>query len=322
MQALVAGLVLALARQVSSQQPATAWPPPGVHTMREAGVTPPRLIREVKPQYTADAMRAKIQGNVFVDAVVEADGHVGAVRVARSLDGTFGLDEEAVKALKQWTFTPAIKDGVAVPVLVTVEMSFVVADDRPAPVKLPERFGLGAGSVTAWTPHMLDSAGWRISVDIPSDWTIDPRGATPTRLLRADHSSGGAVRTIEIPALKPYGARLEDLTSVERLRQFAKTLETGIAYMHSGAELRDEGRTTIAGRLWVWIEILLPVADGAADGGRMWIFNATAGDRLAQVACSLTIARGTNALEAAAETAAAGGTCLETLRRITIARAP
>ena len=45
--ALVAGLVLALGRQGFSQEPATAWPPPGVHAMSEAGLTPPRLIREV-----------------------------------------------------------------------------------------------------------------------------------------------------------------------------------------------------------------------------------------------------------------------------------
>ena len=318
---LLAGLILVSSPRVFLQQPA-AWPPPGVHSMREAGLIAPRLVRDVKPQYTADAMRAKITGAVFLEAVVEADGRVGPVRVARSLDATFGLDDQAIAALKQWMFSPAMKGGTPVPVLVTVEMTFTLADNTPAPMTLPERFGLGSGGVMSWTPHMLDDAGWRLGVQIPSDWTIDPRGATPTRLLRAERANGHTASSLEVLALKPYGGRLEDLLSLGQLRQFAKTLETGIAYTHSGAELTAEGRNTIAGRLWVWIEIVLPAADGASDGGRMWVFSATAGDRLAQIACSLTIARETTALEAAAATTSAGGVCLETLRRITIARAP
>ncbi len=56
------------------------------------GVETPRLLREVKPQYTAQAMRAKIQGEVLLECVVMPDGSVGNIKVARSLDSTFGLD--------------------------------------------------------------------------------------------------------------------------------------------------------------------------------------------------------------------------------------
>ena len=59
-----------------------------------------------------------------MEAVVQTDGTVGEVRVARSLDQKFGLDEHCVKTLKQWQFEPGKKDGVAVPVLVDVEMTF------------------------------------------------------------------------------------------------------------------------------------------------------------------------------------------------------
>jgi protein TonB len=67
-------------------------------------------------------MKAKIQGDVVMDAVVAADGTVRAVRVTRSLDR--GLDDEAVKAVRQWTFEPATRDGRAVPVTVAVVMNF------------------------------------------------------------------------------------------------------------------------------------------------------------------------------------------------------
>src|SRR5439155_1179768 len=70
------------------------------------GVTQPQLLREVKPAYTSDAMRAKVQGSVWVETIVQKDGSVGDVQVIRSLDPTFGLDQEAIKAAKQWRFRP------------------------------------------------------------------------------------------------------------------------------------------------------------------------------------------------------------------------
>ena len=54
------------------------------------------------------------------------NGTVGDVTVTRSLDTVHGLDEQAVKAMEQWTFDPGRKDGKAVPVLVTVEMTFTL----------------------------------------------------------------------------------------------------------------------------------------------------------------------------------------------------
>jgi len=90
------------------------------------GVTSPRLIREVKPNYTADAMRAKIQGIVFLEAVVLENGSVGQVRVIRSLDPTFGLDQEAERTVKKWLFAPGTRLGQPVPVVIEIEMSFTL----------------------------------------------------------------------------------------------------------------------------------------------------------------------------------------------------
>jgi periplasmic protein TonB len=90
------------------------------------GVTQPRLLREVKPNYTADAMRAKIQGVVWLEAVVLENGSVGQVRVTRSLDPTFGLDQEAERTVKKWLFAPGTRLGQPVPVLIEIEMSFTL----------------------------------------------------------------------------------------------------------------------------------------------------------------------------------------------------
>jgi periplasmic protein TonB len=90
------------------------------------GVTTPELLREVKPNYTGDAMRAKLQGVVEMEAVVMPDGSVGNVKITRSLDRTFGLDDEAIKAVKQWRFKPGMLRGQPVQVLVNVELTFTL----------------------------------------------------------------------------------------------------------------------------------------------------------------------------------------------------
>jgi TonB family protein len=90
------------------------------------GVKHPVLVREVKPKYTAEAIRARIQGVVRMAAVVLKTGDIGDVRITQSLDNEYGLDDEAVKAVKQWVFEPGTKDGKAVAVEIEIEMSFAL----------------------------------------------------------------------------------------------------------------------------------------------------------------------------------------------------
>jgi TonB family protein len=89
-----------------------------------SGVSDPQLIKEVRPNYTSEAMRAKIQGQVELEAVVEPNGTITRVRVMKSLDKQFGLDAEAMLAAKKWLFRPGYKDGKPVPVLVTLILEF------------------------------------------------------------------------------------------------------------------------------------------------------------------------------------------------------
>ena len=90
------------------------------------GVTMPTVLTEVKPSYTAEAMRAKVQGAVMVEAIVREDGSVGQVRIVRSLDRTFGLDEEALKAVRNWRFRPGKHQGRNVAVIVEIELTFTL----------------------------------------------------------------------------------------------------------------------------------------------------------------------------------------------------
>ena len=90
---------------------------------KDDGVTLPSVKKEVRPQYTSDALHKKIQGQVGMSVVVQSDGKVGDVQVTESLDSEYGLDQEAVKAVKQWEFTPGQKDGKPVAVRVDIHMN-------------------------------------------------------------------------------------------------------------------------------------------------------------------------------------------------------
>jgi TonB family protein len=90
------------------------------------GVTLPKVVREVKPKYTPQAMEAKIQGSVWLECVVNEQGDISDVQVTRSLDTEYGLDQEAISAASQWKFEPGLKDGQPVAVLITIELTFTL----------------------------------------------------------------------------------------------------------------------------------------------------------------------------------------------------
>ncbi len=83
---------------------------------------PPEYISQVRPKYPDRARKLGIEGDVVLEVEVFADGNVGDVRVIKSLFPT--LDAEAVKAVRQWKFSPAKNGGVAVPVFVTFPVAF------------------------------------------------------------------------------------------------------------------------------------------------------------------------------------------------------
>jgi TonB family protein len=89
------------------------------------GVSMPKVIKVVKAVYTPEARAARIEGTVALQVVVLTDGTVGDdVKILKSLDTKFGLDEQAVNASKQWRFIPAMRDGKPVNATVTIEQSF------------------------------------------------------------------------------------------------------------------------------------------------------------------------------------------------------
>lgn len=86
------------------------------------GVTAPRAIFQPEAEFTEAARSAKYQGNCVLSLVVDAEGMPKDVKVVRRLD--YGLDENAVSAVKRYRFRPAMTKDGPVPVAISVEVSF------------------------------------------------------------------------------------------------------------------------------------------------------------------------------------------------------
>ncbi len=86
------------------------------------GISIPKVVFAVDPEFSDEARRAKYQGVVLISLIVDAQGNPQRVRVVRQLG--MGLDEKAVEAVKQYRFKPGMKDGKPVPVEINMEVNF------------------------------------------------------------------------------------------------------------------------------------------------------------------------------------------------------
>ena len=96
----------------------------GAYWMGTTGLVAPVLVTQIEPKYTAQAMRDRLQGDAVVELIVMPDGSVGKTRIAISLDAVDGLDDNALAAAQAYRFKPGLLNGQAVPVLVTISLSF------------------------------------------------------------------------------------------------------------------------------------------------------------------------------------------------------
>jgi TonB family protein len=121
MEDTMKGVILTTMCLLAGSMPAGAQGDPQVYKPG-ADVSAPKVVKDVKPAYPVDAMQTGVNGGVKLECVVQADGTVTDVHVVEPLYPS--IDDEAVKVLKQWTFSPGMKDGKPVPVQVQVEMTF------------------------------------------------------------------------------------------------------------------------------------------------------------------------------------------------------
>ena len=101
-------------------------PPTGPLLAGVGDVTNPKLIPETKvqPEYPELARVARLEGNVILQAIINADGSVGDLEVLRCNRPSMGFEEAAMSAVKEWRYEPATQNGRPVEVYFTVFVEF------------------------------------------------------------------------------------------------------------------------------------------------------------------------------------------------------
>ena len=80
------------------------------------------MVFKVEPEYSEEARKAKFQGTVVLQLVVDRHGLPGQIRILRPLG--LGLDQKAMEAVAKWRFKPGMKDGKPVAVIAVIEVNF------------------------------------------------------------------------------------------------------------------------------------------------------------------------------------------------------
>jgi len=313
-------------------------PPPAAVFKPGADVTLPRLIYDPRPNYTSDAMRNQIAGRVVMEIVVEPDGNVGAVRVTQSLDAVYGLDDEAVRTVKKWRFVPGMKDGVAVRVMVEVEMTFTLrgrdgafVDPKPGtPVPnpamaWPETFLPTDSAVQGpWTEVTVDAAGVHIRAAYPQGWTVHRRDTAP-HVVAFMNENGMVSMTI---AVAEGVSRLPTAAlSVQQLDAFF----SGMKSRASLVETAGVGQVRSQERVWLWHQAYVPradfssappevqaVAQAKVGSVTIWTFVTALPSQGLSVTCTVTHPPGIADTAVAEQQRHAGAIFGELVRRISI----
>jgi TonB family protein len=86
------------------------------------GITPPRVLRKVEPEYSPLARADRVQGSAVFQIIINDRGIPQDIQVISPLG--FGLDEKAEEAIQKWRFAPGMKEGKPIPVVAQVEVNF------------------------------------------------------------------------------------------------------------------------------------------------------------------------------------------------------
>jgi TonB family protein len=173
--------------------PGAAPAAPGAYRIGN-GVSPPRLLSKVEPEYSEEARMAGLAGTVVLFVVVTQEGTPTDFRVLRTLG--LGLDEKAIDAVNQWKFAPGTKEGKAVAVQATIEVNFRLLDKPEVGWRLT---GISfQPPVGASRPHVL--AGKRPNKSEP--------GETASITLSFEASENGSPINLQVekttdPKLEP-----------------------------------------------------------------------------------------------------------------------
>ena len=115
-----------LARAGANVRPPTE--PLPFHIVSEEGLVPPRLLKQVEPKYTDEALDAGIQGELVVEILIQKDGTPLPIRLVRALDPR--VDRNAMETASEWRFEAAKVAGEPVELIAEISIAFRILDKK------------------------------------------------------------------------------------------------------------------------------------------------------------------------------------------------
>jgi len=206
------------------------------------GVTAPRVIRKVEPEYSAEARANYIQGSVLLQIVVDEKGRATDISVISPLG--FGLDEQAQAAVSKWEFVPGMRAGAPVKILATVEVNFrflgIWFDQKIERQRTSFNVALRTLSQPNSTPAAVDSAVKSI-IDLHRHKFVPAIYLAGLWLLNGEHGPKDEAAGLELihkAAAKHYGPALYEI-AIRRVygRDLPADLDKGLQEMREAATL-------------------------------------------------------------------------------------
>jgi TonB family protein len=169
--------ILCAAAVCSAQDTTSTDAPAGAHKIGN-GVSTPRLLYKVQPEYSEEARKSRLEGTVMLYIVVGADGKPRDLKVLHSLG--MGLDEKAIAAVSRWLFKPGEKDGQPVNVFAQIEVNFRLGDKASRWHLVRAEFNLPPGATRPVIekgppPHVADDA---VRATATATFDINEKGET------------------------------------------------------------------------------------------------------------------------------------------------
>jgi TonB family protein len=117
-------VVVETAASVITDNEAPEWSTADLFSLCDKSVTAPTVKSQVRPRYPKDAKSNHIEGAARVLVVMGADGSVERAELLKNSNPRYGFGDEALKSARQWTFTPATRNGKPVRTAATLELKF------------------------------------------------------------------------------------------------------------------------------------------------------------------------------------------------------
>jgi TonB family protein len=177
------------------------------------GITKPRLLQKTSPQYSEEARRARLEGTVVLQIVIGIDGKPGSFQVVRPLG--LGLEEEAIRSVQDWQFTPAQKDGIAVASTSANEVNFQLLKDGSTRMPWHARrveFGLPQNATRPMLIQGAEPKGSTSPGNATATVTFDIKkdGATSNPVLQKASDEDWAKDVLAVAAKLKFRPSLQD----------------------------------------------------------------------------------------------------------------